>query len=192
MVLKESTSFAPALEQAIVDYPQINFGEIFRHPSPIVVGSSGNLLDFRFKTVSEIYIQGRFLDMPFWMGAELENGYLKFNFQTKWQINEKEKIRHPDMFAGKFVAVALTYFEQDGLVKGFSDVWEEGRDIYIQFQDLRRIGLSKKQAALKTLPGKIYSKLGFSVASHVNEDIPKRIEAIFKRHAASPSVVNKI
>ena len=191
MGTKEITAFTPELKEAIANYPKINFGEIFRHPNPIIVGSSGNLLDFRFKAISEIYIQGRFLDMPFWMGAELENGYLKFNFQTKRQINEKEKIRHPDMFAGKFVALALAYFEQDGSIKGFSDVWEEGRDLYIQFKDLRKKGLSKNQAALNTLSGKIYSKLGFSLASHVDEDIPRRIEAIFKRPSASPSVMNK-
>ena len=140
---------------------------------------------------SEINIQGLFLDSPFWMKAELIDGYLTFNLQIEREIGQSEVVRHPDMFGRTFIAVALTYFEQFGPVRGLEGNWETGKDNYNQFKLAIASGMTKEEAAFSTWSGQAFFDLGFNQVKVI--DISSMcIETVFKRPSTSPLKASKI
>jgi hypothetical protein len=103
--------------------------------------------------------------------SDLENEY--FMLSASWadetvefalastKIQSREK--HPDMYAGKFVEFALSYFESQGkTVREIFDVWEPPSDNYKGFCNARNYWDNDFKAAKQTWSGRTYAKFGFS------------------------------
>ena len=85
----------------------------------------------------------------FELSAEVESGILKVRVYTKDRITGE---RHPDMYASKFVDVALSYFENQGVViDEFRGIWTAGTDTYDKFMDEYKKTGSLTQAAASNL-----------------------------------------
>lgn len=83
-----------------------------------------------------------------------------------------EGSRHPDMYAARFVALALRRF---GDVRAIRSVWPKKiggpeSSNYLQYAQLRAEGLGAKQAALGTWCGRVFSENGFGEVVEVDEE----------------------
>lgn len=95
-----------------------------------------------------------------------DDGNLKLRAFTK---DRETGIKHPDLYATKFIELALSHFEKQGIrITAFKDRWNEDTDNFEKFHDvLNRTG-SKIEAALSNLPMPLI-KRGFTDIS--DEDI---------------------
>lgn len=131
----------------------------------IVDSGSGKKLNFR---VEENLIEIRDAEFQYrYMRARVEDRAVNFSLYTtylnKKSIEDFPWERHPDLFADRFVGIALQYFEDRQVkIEICRDTWMPDSDNFIAYrEELNRSG-DKVKAAKNTWSGKIYAKYGFS------------------------------
>jgi len=86
---------------------------------------------------------------------------LQLNVQTlNPKVSDK---RHPDLYASKFVEVAVDYFRSQGIhIKHFLGEWKEGGVNYFQFfENLKKTG-DPIPSARQTWTGHVIGRVGFT------------------------------
>lgn len=151
-------------------------------------GGSGAEMEFKFNggliSVRDIAHPDR------GMLARLAYGVASFNIQTRklptdrW---ENEPDLHPDMFAAKFVSLALEYFQNEGEeVTACEGLWAKGSVNRETFLKELRIHGDHVMAARATWSGKLFSSLGFSRIERSDIEVAYsdenlKITAMFRR-----------
>lgn len=103
----------------------------------------------------------------YFMSAVCEGRIISFNLRTVIDLLDstgvKIRLRHPDMYAGKFVGSALDYFESCGNnISVCKSVWlPPGSDNYDIFMKAFQKTGDKLQAAKATIDAGILAKYGF-------------------------------
>lgn len=92
--------------------------------------------------------------------------------------------RHPDLYAAKFIAMALAYFERKRMaINGFFASWEKGGTNYEEFmQAHKKEGRNKIEAAAQTWSARTMARHGFTVVERVaiSED-GEKVVALFSK-----------
>lgn len=166
----------------------IHFEEVFKNYTQgkirgIITSGSGASINYKVAK-DELYVED-FAFADRFMHARAEGEVAKFSLQTKtspldviitrgfpWQ-------RHPDMFAKKFVGVALEYFKSNGIeITICKAVWYLNSDNHKAYTQELAIDNDKVRAAKATPSGQIFVSYGYN---RINlEDISD--SNLFNRH----------
>lgn len=148
-------------------------------------GGSGNELYYTV-TPDLIYFadssDGR--DKKYWMGAHVDiDGNFMFDVVTR-----RDAEPHPDFFARRFVGVALQQLETRLSQAGRSietcrGRWEPTSINYGQFFENYRATKSRRQAALSTWTGQVFSGYGFDQIHNGDVHIGRYQKGLYRGYA---------
>lgn len=97
--------------------------------------------------------------------------FITFGLQTIREVNgngQKITAKHPDMFAGKFIGIALSYFKGRGMdIWGCRGVWTPNSDNYEFFMHEYQRSADKVLAAKATWSAKRFAEYGYD---NIEED----------------------
>ena len=118
------------------------------------------------------------------MAALVQEGVASFAMHTKNPENPDE--RHRDMYAAKFVGIALDYFKSRGHnIQHCIDSWQPGTDTHKDFFDEYGKTGDKVSAAKSNWAGRTYMSNGFT---EINESVINifndRVNVIFSKPGA--------
>lgn len=148
----------------------IPFEEIFSNfRNGVKAGSiqAGSGAELRYEIDTKLlFIQDRqYVDRL--MGASVEEGVAKFEIQTRRSDLDIIRMnfpweRHPDMYASRFIGVALAFFEQNGeKVEACWGYWKPRGFNHQQFEEQLRVTGDLKTAALSTDSARMFGKYGY-------------------------------
>lgn len=84
----------------------------------------------------------------------------------------KDGSRHPDLFAAKFIGVALHHFARNGFRPDCLEAeWTPGGDNYNTFKDGMQTHRDKRDAVLATWTARIIAQYGFTRVEYHNIDV---------------------
>ncbi len=135
------------------------------------VGGSGRALDYSI-TEDSIKITDEH-DLQYEMEATCRDGVAEFTLFTNVVPpdagNSEARVRHPDMFAAKFVSFALQYFKSKDMdVKACKDLWyPPDSDNLDTFKEIYGKTHDKVQAAKATWSAKVFAQNGYT---EINEE----------------------
>jgi len=148
---------------------KINDGEI--------IGGSGANLSYAIER-GLLYVEDSVFGDRF-MHAYVEDGFAQFNIRTKTSPldtirHEFPWPRHPDMFAKKFIGVALEHFKNDGIeIIGCIGVWEPNSDNHAIYTRELAVDGNRLRAAKATASAKMFAAHGFNkITSNEIKHVP--------------------
>lgn len=165
------------INEKVRSYPNIpgkggiDFTLIPRDGRPrFVTGGSGDRLVVQLgRTLIRVETEKGSLEGPHLEAKAYSNNGIHMNLWTKLEQGENSP-KHPDMFAREFVAFALSYFEEVGLlITRFHALWNPISDNYALYRKHLALKMSRKDAAMNTWTGTTLSSHGFYVQK--NSDI---------------------
>lgn len=135
------------------------------------VSGSGRTLDYLITEDSLKIADGH--NLQYEMEATCRDGVAEFTLFTNVVLpdarNVEARVRHPDMFAAKFVSFALHYFKSKGIdVRVCEDLWyPPDSDNLDAFKEVYGRTKDKVQAAKATWSAKVFAKFGYT---EINEN----------------------
>ena len=152
----------------------------------IILSASGRPLNF-WMTDKEIYI-GEVDPSIFRMFAHVARGILTLDLKTKDIAFSERPQRHPDLYAERFVNLALRHFQNcQTPVNFFRGDWKPGTDNFNSFMEAVALGQDNVTAARNTWSGKTLGKHGFSkisaenISKNYEDGMQAEITALFER-----------
>lgn len=162
----------------------IPFGQLLVGSEVIVKSGSGRRLSCEMGR-SRIHVLDEDEQM-LGLSASVTSGVIKLNLQTRLNNGSQQGV-HPDLFAAKFVGMALVNFRHHGVnVVSLIGKWHPGSVNYRAFQKTKVVTGDALLAAKSTWTGKIAALHGFTELNAedllVDEELGGRyVRAIFRR-----------
>ncbi len=132
-----------------------------------ILGGSGRILKYNLFP-EEIRVYDPDIDSPTELFANVSDGMIRFSLFPRLTTSE-ESPYHPDLFASKFMDVAINYFRDVGIqITGCIADWYLGTNQQ-QYWRMREEGYDREHSANSTWMGKKLIEKGFKPVS--DEDI---------------------